>query len=225
MQNKQTITRLQQQNKTYYKGNWVNKTRQMYRKYREGKSSSMTPERIDVLNDIGFIWSGTLVNYANDYNNNMVRSNDRVVIDKGGDNFHHDRMQKQQQQYQHFQQQQYQTYQTIQDQLWMKQYNTLRDFWIGNNKSYSSLRSPQHTKFKKLGSWIVRQRREYQNFKRGEKSTMNKERFDLLEEIDFDWSPRNTRWNKRIRELVEYKIEHGDCMVRIKCMQGLNRVR
>uniref|UniRef100_A0A7S3PV21 Helicase-associated domain-containing protein n=1 Tax=Chaetoceros debilis TaxID=122233 RepID=A0A7S3PV21_9STRA len=39
-------------------GNWVNKSRQMYRKYLQGEKSSMTPERIEALNKIGFIWSG-----------------------------------------------------------------------------------------------------------------------------------------------------------------------
>lgn len=37
-------------------GNFVNKTRQMYRKYNERKKSSMTPERIEVLNLMGFDW-------------------------------------------------------------------------------------------------------------------------------------------------------------------------
>jgi len=40
-------------------GNWVNKSRQMYRKHLEGGKTSMTPARVQVLNEIGFIWSGT----------------------------------------------------------------------------------------------------------------------------------------------------------------------
>jgi hypothetical protein len=38
-------------------GNWVNKQRQLYRKYLANeKPCSLTSERIDVLNDIGFCW-------------------------------------------------------------------------------------------------------------------------------------------------------------------------
>lgn len=41
-------------------GNWVNKQRQMYRKFLEGEQSSMTRERLEILNKIGFAWSGTI---------------------------------------------------------------------------------------------------------------------------------------------------------------------
>ena len=41
-------------------GNWVNKTRQMYRKHLNGESTSLTKDRIQLLNDIGFVWSGMI---------------------------------------------------------------------------------------------------------------------------------------------------------------------
>jgi len=37
-------------------GVWVNKQRVQYKKFMEGKASNMTQDRIDSLNDIGFIW-------------------------------------------------------------------------------------------------------------------------------------------------------------------------
>ena len=40
-------------------GNWVNKTRQQYKHYLNNKPSSMTQERIDLLDKIGFVWSAT----------------------------------------------------------------------------------------------------------------------------------------------------------------------
>ena len=38
-------------------GNWVHSQRQYYRLFKEGKKSSMTTERIQSLNDLGFVWS------------------------------------------------------------------------------------------------------------------------------------------------------------------------
>jgi hypothetical protein len=41
-------------------GNWVNKQRQHYRRYNEGKTPcSLTEKRIQLLNDIGFCWDAT----------------------------------------------------------------------------------------------------------------------------------------------------------------------
>ena len=37
-------------------GSWVNNQRTQYKKFMEGKRSQMTGSRIDILNDIGFIW-------------------------------------------------------------------------------------------------------------------------------------------------------------------------
>ena len=38
-------------------GNFVNKQRQLYRKLQSGEKSSLTPERIKALNDLGFEWT------------------------------------------------------------------------------------------------------------------------------------------------------------------------
>ena len=37
-------------------GSWVSKQRWQYKKFIKGKSSHITQDRIDSLNDIGFIW-------------------------------------------------------------------------------------------------------------------------------------------------------------------------
>ncbi len=173
-------------------GNWVNKTRQMYRKYLNGESSSITKERIQVLNDVGFIWSGTT--FLKGSLNHLAREQDSPhdnkprVVD-------------------------FDNMRTAKDQLWIDRYETLKEYWSSNNKSYSDLKTSEHSM---LSSWIVRQRREYSNLLIGKKSTMTKERIQLLESIDFDWSPRETNWNARIQELIEYKAKYGDCLVPVQ---------
>ena len=61
--------------------------------------------------------------------------------------------------------------------------------------------------------WAAKQRREYQKLKLGEKAGITQERVDLLDSIGFDWSPWETKWQLRVNELLEYKREHGDCLV------------
>jgi len=42
-------------------GNWVNKQRQNYRKFLRGENSSMNQQRINALNNVGFIWDATSI--------------------------------------------------------------------------------------------------------------------------------------------------------------------
>ena len=179
----------------FFLGNWVNKTRQMYRKYMLGESSSMTPERLQVLNDIGFIWSGTSLSSS--------VGNSYGVKDDHNDskNDHHTLTHN------------FQNVSTMQDQLWMNQYQTLKEYWSENDQCYTNLKTSKHSS---LSSWIVRQRREYQKWKLKEKTTMTKNRIELLESIGFDWSPRDSTWKLRIQELIEYKNHHGDCLVPVQ---------
>ena len=37
-------------------GSWVSKQRTQYKRFMEGKSFPITQDRIDILNDVGFIW-------------------------------------------------------------------------------------------------------------------------------------------------------------------------
>lgn len=162
----------------------------MYRKYLEGESTSMTPERLKVLNEIDFIWYGTLPPHAStNLNSNYIAGDDDIYNVENES--------------------------TIQDKLWMNQYRGLKDYWSENKNSYANLKSSsQHAS---LSAWVVRQRREYHKMKAGDKSTMTQDRINLLDQIEFDWSPRDTSWNSRISELKAYKKYHGDCLVSGDC--------
>jgi hypothetical protein len=41
---------------------WVGRQRSLYKDYREGKQSSLTPERINLLSEIDFAWSAVAPN-------------------------------------------------------------------------------------------------------------------------------------------------------------------
>ncbi|EJK45568.1 hypothetical protein THAOC_35813 [Thalassiosira oceanica] len=60
---------------------------------------------------------------------------------------------------------------------------------------------------KPLGTWVNRQRQR--------KGKLSEGRIQKLDALGFDWSLRSTlpTWDERLKELVEYKREHGDCNV------------
>jgi len=151
----------------------------MYRKHREGGKSSMTPERIQVLDKIGFIWSGT-------------EQTSFTIVENGQEKKIHSSSLH------------------VKTNVWNENFQELKEY-IEKNASSTSLSSGT-----KLGVWAARQRREYQNLQLGEKCSISQQRVDLLNSVGFDWNPWHTKWRMRVGELLEYKKEHGDCMVPVQ---------
>ena len=60
-----------------------------------------------------------------------------------------------------------------------------------------------------LGSWVSRQRTAYSE------GRISRERIERLNEIGFEWNPRETMpsWNERYEQLRDFKESHGDCNV------------
>jgi superfamily II DNA or RNA helicase len=58
-----------------------------------------------------------------------------------------------------------------------------------------------------LGTWVHRQRSNYQN------KTISKDRIKRLEEIGFVWEKFDSKWKEMLTILKEYKDKHGDCNV------------
>lgn len=129
----------------------------------------MTPERINVLNEMGFDWGSEKI----------IKSS---IYDSSGMSL-----------------------------AWKEKLNELKTH--GDGKVPSS--SP-------LGSWCIRQRREYLDMKEGVKSSMTEEKIAALKSVNFDFSPSETTWNLRIKQLMDYKGIFGDCMV--SCIHKFLRV-
>lgn len=132
----------------------------------------MTPERIQILNKMGFAWLGMQTEESHDVSGNTMMSCKQS-----------------------------------RDRTWDNNYQELKEY-MKMEGSTTSLSSST-----KLGVWAARQRREYQKMEIGEKAGISQHRVDLLNAIGFDWSPWDTKWQMRVDELLEYKREHGDCLV------------
>ena len=60
---------------------------------------------------------------------------------------------------------------------------------------------------KQLSAWVDSQRQAYR------KGKLDKWYVDQLNQIGFDWDPRETLWKQMFGRLVEYRKEYGNCDV------------
>jgi hypothetical protein len=65
----------------------------------------------------------------------------------------------------------------------------------------------------KLASWVTYQRYQYRLHLEGKKSHMTIFRIQELDRIGFEWDCSGATWGDRLRELVDYRKNHGHCNV------------
>ena len=102
-----------------------------------------------------------------------------------------------------------------QDEDWMQMFEELMEY----KEKHGDCLVPLNYKVNpKLGRWVQHQRSQYQNKKKGKTRQITDERIYKLEEIGFvwyrGWKKRDDEgWMLMFEQLVEYKEEHGDCLV------------
>lgn len=104
------------------------------------------------------------------------------------------------------------------DAKWMAKYNGL----IAYKEKVRDCMVPRA--HPELGRWVDNQRSRYKLKKQGKPAKITAERIDLLNKIGFEWDASmksanqkdEVRWMKRYAELLEYKKQHGDCLVPTK---------
>jgi len=96
---------------------------------------------------------------------------------------------------------------------WMTKFNLLKEY---KDEHDGSCDVPQ--KEPVLGSWVNKQRMEKKKLDEGTKTSLTKQRFELLVSIDFQWakSKGQESWERRFKELLEFKSENGSCIVPTK---------
>jgi hypothetical protein len=66
---------------------------------------------------------------------------------------------------------------------------------------------------RKLYWWCESQKKAYKLHRTGHSSSMTAEREQKLSQLGFCWNADEESWHNRYQELVEYRKEHGDCLV------------
>ena len=112
---------------------------------------------------------------------------------------------------------------TVHSDKWMEHYLLLKKYREDNG----DCKVPTHFKdVPKLGRWVHTQRHQRKLQQKGEQSCMTDERVKLLDDLDFDWEIRpsleraRVTWDQRFKELCAYKEEHGDFFVKDQPLQG-----
>jgi len=102
------------------------------------------------------------------------------------------------------------------DETWMKRFKELASFKAVHGHCFvSSYETSTHM----LGAWVTRQRRLCRLMTEDKSCSMNKEQFELLESIDFNYSMDHKQaayeisWRQRFSELKGYRALHGNCKV------------
>mmetsp|Transcript_20126 Transcript_20126/g.30836 ORF Transcript_20126/g.30836 Transcript_20126/m.30836 type:complete len:419 (-) Transcript_20126:68-1324(-) len=218
-------------------GNWVHNQRKEFQKRMSGESSSITDERVEALDDIGFVWGifkspkvdwydrfDALVAYRKEHGDCNVPSN--YVNDPALARW----VKQIRIQYKNFGTKTKKTAPTrrslltkeriealeeigfvwsIYDQMWE---DRLREL-VAYRDQHGHCKVPQSWKESpELGSWVKAQRDERTKYDGAKKSSLTKERIRILNEIGFVWKLR-TSWEDRYAGLLEYKRVHGDCKV------------
>jgi predicted chitinase len=65
----------------------------------------------------------------------------------------------------------------------------------------------------KLGTWVSKQRKKYKLHLQGKQSSMTLSRIQTLESFGFEWDSLGAAWADRLSELAEYRKIHGHCNV------------
>ena len=99
---------------------------------------------------------------------------------------------------------------THQADRWQEKFQKLLEF----RQRHGHCRIPHNWKVDiALAQWVKRQRYQLKLKQDGKRSTMTKERQDLLDSIGFEWNAHEASWDERFKELQIFKRRHGHCDV------------
>ncbi|GFH61990.1 hypothetical protein CTEN210_18466 [Chaetoceros tenuissimus] len=209
-------------------GKWVSAQRQSYILKSKGLQSWLTEERVEKLNNIGFVWAPKkdtwhkrleqLKEFKAKHGHCNVpqgyKSNKSLAIWLEHQRFQHKLMSKGA----HSNMTEYRV-EKLESigilwnpnvDIWNDRYKQVKEFKAKNGHCNVPREYAQN---KTLGSWVHRQRTEYSLMKKGLQSKMTEDRVEKLENIGFVWSTKKDTWKERYEELKEYHAQQGHCNV------------
>ena len=215
-------------------GQWVTKQRYLGKLFQEGEPSCITAERIQALDSVGFEWETAtaafwsvrfrqLLEFKAQFGNCLVPNKYSATPKLG--------------QWVSTQRTNYKMYQEGKPSHMtaerIQELESVGFEWEPNHNAWS-LRFRQLREFKsefghcvvpnkysatpKLAHWVVTQRSTYRLYQDGKPSRMTAERIQELESVGFEWETTTgmTVWRLRFRQLREFKVQFGHCLVPTK---------
>ncbi|CAJ1929459.1 unnamed protein product [Cylindrotheca closterium] len=105
-----------------------------------------------------------------------------------------------------------------QEKQWAEQFEELLNF---KNEHGHCLVPHTYPKNQALARWVKRQRYQYKLKAAGKVPfTMTDDRIKKLEAVGFVWNTHAAIWDKRLKQLVEYRNKYGDCNVPSNCQEN-----
>jgi len=149
-------------------GAWVHRQRYHYKLYHEGKPTQLTRERIELLNSVGFSWSGNISVLGTINNNNNNNNNyDTKALPQATQPRKGKTRRTSEQEWEHM-------FQQLVN--FRRQYGHVKVNAFNDKERNNQLRD-----------WVAWQRREYKLWQQGEPSHVTSEHVRRLSEIGFDW--------------------------------------
>jgi hypothetical protein len=219
-----------------YKGNpslgkWLANQRAKYKLYRGGKPSSMTATRIQQLEDLGFEWEtpesawedrlADLMDFCYTHGHCNVPQwyKDNPPLAQW--------VKQQQANYKLYRDGKPSTMtaariQQLQD-LGFKWGEPLELSWeerLAELKDYTNTHGHCNVPYAckdnpPLAMWVCTQRRQYRRHRDAKTSGMTAQRIKQLDDVGFEWDPREAAWNEHLAELEDFCDAHGHCNVPI----------
>jgi len=184
---------------------WVRRQRKQYKNLERGLQSTMTPERIDILNKEGFVWESharkwmehfqQLLKYKEENGNCLVPNTypTSPLLARW--------VKRQRRNYKLHQQQKPESTMTPEriellnkegfvwsthEITWMKKFYELTEY----RAMHGHCRVQLSKMYPQLASWVKSQRKEYRLRREGQPSTMTAQRINLLDGVGFLWDVR-----------------------------------
>lgn len=204
-------------------GNWVNKQRVLYRKYCAMETPcSLTAERIEILNQIGFVWDGKDI-VANRSSMAKRESTWWTRLQELHDHYSSNNsleglssslghwMRQQRQEYKFFQngdknckldKEKVEALNEIHPEWWKTSHQLRWERRCLELKEYKNTFGDccvpiTYQKNKKLANWVSNCRKNYNLMQAGERSSLTKERIKELDEIGFVWNRWDYEFDRR----------------------------
>jgi len=215
---------------------WVDRQRGQYKRLKDGRKSAITADKVEKLNELGFVWSVRGPKVQVDWNIRLDQLKEYKRENNGSClvpyNFEKNPalgkwVEKQRSQYKYF-------LEGKQSQITEERVKSLNEIgfvwslhtdWKVRYEELKKYKAKygdcfvRHTdEHKGLAKWNEKQRSQYKYYTDGKKSQLTAERVQLLNELGFVWSIRSSSinrvdWEDRYQQLLEYKQIHGDCLV------------
>lgn len=186
---------------------WVAEQRKQRKLLVDGKQSSMIPERVEMLNEIGFVWNAQEAAWERQLGDlKLFRKEEGHCLVPVGHKKYPKLGSWVKEQRRHFVllKQGKQSNMTISrvekldavnfcwnthEALWLERFHELSEYKDIHGHSVVPTKCAEN---QRLGTWVHHQRREYKKYKQGKPSHMTEERIKHLDSLDFVWFPRDS---------------------------------